>query len=266
MPTSAGWSCGDGRQRLRLDVRPAAPGLGHAPSRGGPRRRDPRPGARPVRGDDRPPRRGASRPRHRVVWAGHAARLPRRTGHATLDVDARRADGRDPPHDHRVAPDDRQFHLHNGRISLVLRVYEDRLLGHLHLGAAARAGRTGTWDPDPFEGFANRVGDPIPFAYPTSGLGDYRVPALVARRRRRLDRRRPPLPRHAIAAGKPDLDGLPATYVEATTEADTLDVILGDDSPASRSTSPSRCSRPAGPRPQRDDPRRRTALTSPDRR
>ena len=40
--------------------------------------------------------------------------------------------------------DDRQFHLRNERISLVLRVYEDGSLGHLHLGgpAARSDGRT----------------------------------------------------------------------------------------------------------------------------
>ena len=33
------------------------------------------------------------------------------------------------------APDERQFHLRNDRISLVLRVLDDGSLAHLHLGA-----------------------------------------------------------------------------------------------------------------------------------
>ena len=120
-------------------------------------------------------------------------------------------------------PEDRQFHLHNGNLSVVLRIYEDGTLGALHLGAPLPPGRPYRHlGPDTFEGFSNRVGDPVPFAYPTSGLGDDRVPALVvvgpngsgAVMLRYLS--------HSIAAGKPDLDGLPSTYVEADTEADTL--------------------------------------------
>ena len=76
--------------------------------------------------------------------------------------------------------DDRQLHLHNGLVSLVLRVFEDGTLGHLHLGAALAAGRSyRQLGPDPFAGFSNRVGDPVPLAYPTSGTGDFRVPALT---------------------------------------------------------------------------------------
>src|SRR5512134_1414248 len=78
-------------------------------------------------------------------------------------------------------PEDRQFHLHNGLLSVVLRVYEDGSLGALHLGAPLPPGRSYRHlGPDPFDGFGERVGDPVPFAYPTRGLGDYRVPALVA--------------------------------------------------------------------------------------
>jgi alpha-galactosidase len=78
-------------------------------------------------------------------------------------------------------PDDRQFHLHNGLLSVVLRVYEDGTLGGLHVGAPLPAGRSYRHlGPERFDGFDGRVGDPIPFVVPTSGLGDYRVPALVA--------------------------------------------------------------------------------------
>ena len=108
-------------------------------------------------------------------------------------------------------PSDRQFHLRNGQISLVLRVFEDGTLGQLHLGAALPGGRSYRHlGPDPFPGFSNRVGSPVPLAYPTSGTGDFRVPALVAAsadgatslalhyqrhriRRRQAGARRPPL-------------------------------------------------------------------------
>ena len=127
-------------------------------------------------------------------------------------------------------PDDRQFHLHNGRVSMILRVYEDGSLGGLHLGAPLAPGRSYRHlGPDPFEGFGNRVGDPIPFVYPTSGTGDLRVPALVASG---LDGSGTAVLRyagHAIAPGKPSIAPLPSTYVESDEEADTLTVELVDE-------------------------------------
>ena len=117
-------------------------------------------------------------------------------------------------------PDDRQFHLHNGLVSLVLRVYEDGSLGHLHLGAPLprRAGRTATSVRSRSTGSANRVGDPIPFAYPTTG--HRRLPRPGARRPRpgRLGTAVAlRYASHAIAPGKPPLDPLPSTYVETAT-------------------------------------------------
>ena len=127
-------------------------------------------------------------------------------------------------------PDDRQFHLANGRLSLVLRVYEDGSLGQLHLGAALPLGRAYRHlGPDPFDGFANRVGESVPLAYPTAGTGDLRVPALVVRAPDGATALALRYRDHAIAAGKPDLEGLPSTYVEADAEAETLTVTLADE-------------------------------------
>jgi alpha-galactosidase len=127
-------------------------------------------------------------------------------------------------------PDERQFHLRNELVSLVLRVYEDGSLGQLHLGGALPAGRSYRHlGPDPFEGFSNLVGAPIPLAYPTTGVGDYRVPALVATARDGSTALHLGYVRHEVSPGKPELPGLPATYVEAADEADTLLVTLADE-------------------------------------
>ncbi len=124
---------------------------------------------------------------------------------------------------------DRQFHLANGQISVVLRVYEDGSLGQLHLGAPLPTSRSYRHlGPDPFAGFQNRVGDPVPFAYPTPGAGDFRVPALVAAGADGATAIALRYRDHAIVAGKPSLEGLPSTYVEADTEAETLVVTLVD--------------------------------------
>ena len=126
-------------------------------------------------------------------------------------------------------PDDRQFHLHNERVSLILCVFEDGSLGGLHLGAPLAPGRSYRHlGPYRFDGFGNRVGEPS-VAYPTSGAGDLRVPAIVANGtdgsgtvvlRYVKPRDRP---------GKPSIAPLPSTYVESDPEADTLTVELSDD-------------------------------------
>ncbi len=127
-------------------------------------------------------------------------------------------------------PSDRQFHLHNGQISLVLRVFEDGTLGQLHLGAALPGGRSYRHlGPDPFPGFSNRVGSPVPLAYPTSGTGDFRVPSLVATSADGASSLALHYRDHRIQAGKPALDGLPSTYVEDASEAETLEVTVVDE-------------------------------------
>jgi alpha-galactosidase len=127
-------------------------------------------------------------------------------------------------------PDDGQFHLHDDTISLVLRVYEDGQLGHLHLGAPLPLGRSYRHlGPDPFPGFDGHVGAPIPMAYPTSGIGDFRVPALVVRGADGTTTAALRYRDHRISAGKPDLPGLPSTYTESDDEAETLELTLADD-------------------------------------
>ena len=127
-------------------------------------------------------------------------------------------------------PDDRQFHLANGRISYVLRLYEDGTLGRLHLGAAVPLGRSYRHlGPDHFDGFSNRVGEPVAMAYPTEGTGDFRIPAIsvaAADGSRALTLR---YRSHRISPGKPPLPGLPSTYVESDAEAETLEVTVADE-------------------------------------
>ncbi len=126
--------------------------------------------------------------------------------------------------------EDGQFHLHNGRVSLVLRVLEDGSLGHLYFGGSLPAGRSYRHlGPDPFEGFSNHVGDPVPLAYPTSGTGDFRIPALVVVVADGSTALAARFRSHRILPGKLGLDGLPSTYVEDDDEADTLEVTLGDE-------------------------------------
>ena len=127
--------------------------------------------------------------------------------------------------------DAREWHLANGRISYALRVLENGWLGHLHAGAPLEAGGSlRHLGPDEFAGFSNRVGEPVALEVPVPGVGDWRIPALVveaADGSTVLDLR---YAGHRILAGKPDLAGLPSTYVEEPAEAETLEIDL-DDAP-----------------------------------
>ncbi|MBF6605472.1 MAG: alpha-galactosidase [Chloroflexi bacterium] len=124
----------------------------------------------------------------------------------------------------------RQFHLRNDRISYLLRILDNGMLEHLHLGPALAAGRTyGHLGRRDFAGFTNRLDDPIALELPTSGRGDFRVPALAIEGpdgSTVLDLR---YVEHRILPGKPPIPGLPSTYVEADDEAETLELVLRDE-------------------------------------
>jgi len=123
-----------------------------------------------------------------------------------------------------------QWHLSNGRISVVLCVLENGWLGQLHLGAPLPDGPSYRHlGARPFHGFSNRVGEPVALEVPTRNSGDFRIPALDVESpdgSRVLDLR---YLDHTIAPGKPPLDGLPSTYVEADGEAQTLSIRLRDE-------------------------------------
>ena len=78
-------------------------------------------------------------------------------------------------------------------------------------------------------GYANLAGEHVPFAYPTPGIGDFRVPALIAEGADGATALTLRYRDHLIRAGKPSLDPLPSTYVEDDAEAETLEVPLVDD-------------------------------------
>ena len=117
--------------------------------------------------------------------------------------------------------DARQLHLHNGQLSLVLRVLESGHLGQLHLGAPLAPGRDYRHlGRGGFPGFDNRVASPDRFALPTWGSGDFRQPAVAVRHADGSNVLALEVAGHRIVAGKPAIDPLPATYVEDDAEAD----------------------------------------------
>jgi alpha-galactosidase len=128
-------------------------------------------------------------------------------------------------------PDTREWHLHNGLTSWVLGVLPNGWIGLHHAGAPLAVGPSyAHLGPREFAGFDNRVGEPVGFALPVPGLGDFRVPGLVVEAGDGSQVVEPRYAGHRILAGKPELPGpLPATYLEEDVEADTLEVDLVDE-------------------------------------
>ena len=128
------------------------------------------------------------------------------------------------------SPETREFHLGNDRISYVMRVHDNGSLGHLHFGAALDPGRSHAhMEPTPFVGFANRFGDPVALEYPTTGTGDYGIPALTVELADGSTVLDLVYGDHRIVAGKSRAtEGLPMTYVESADDAHTLEILLAD--------------------------------------
>ncbi|WP_322925295.1 alpha-galactosidase [Paenibacillus campi] len=71
--------------------------------------------------------------------------------------------------------------------------------------------------------------DTLPQEYPGYGRGDYREPAVEIALSNGSTVSDLHYVSHRITLGKPKLEGLPATYVEHNSEADTLEIVLQDE-------------------------------------
>jgi alpha-galactosidase len=126
-------------------------------------------------------------------------------------------------------PETKEIHLHNDFISYIACIFENGYLGQLYFGPAL--------DPDKsyrhlyrgeFKGFSNSGGDFVRLEYPTRGNGDFRAPALVVEQADGSTVLDPVYKGHRIYSGKEPIPGLPSTYVEDPSEADTIEVSLRD--------------------------------------
>ncbi|MDR3276257.1 MAG: alpha-galactosidase [Treponema sp.] len=123
----------------------------------------------------------------------------------------------------------RQFHLHNGGFSYIIKILENGFIGQVYCGAALDPGRAyPLLAPVPFPGFSNNSGDGVRFEYPLANGGDFRVPALVPVFADGSELAEPVYQAHRIYKGKEAIPGLPSTYVEDDDEADTLEIDLLD--------------------------------------
>ena len=130
------------------------------------------------------------------------------------------------------------FHLTNGRISYLMKVLPNGTLGQLYFGRAIR-------DRENFDHlleFASRPMSSCVFEgnpyfslehcrqeYPSHGSTDFRRPAVELRQPNGSRITSFVYHSHTVAPGKPALDGLPATYCEQDSEAETLTIRLQDE-------------------------------------
>lgn len=130
-----------------------------------------------------------------------------------------------------------EFHLYNDSISYIIKILRNGQLGHIYYGKKltdkeefgylieyARRDMA----PCTFEGVHTFSLESLKQEYPTFGSGDMRYPAFEIEQTdgsRISDFR---YKSHRIFNGKKKLEGLPAVYVEAEEEAETLEVVLED--------------------------------------
>ena len=131
----------------------------------------------------------------------------------------------------------REFHLCNGRISYIIQILKNGQLGQLYFGKRVRDRESFAhllelarrdMAPCVFEGDSNFSLEQIRQEYPSYGSGDMRTPAFSVKHANGGFVTNFQYEAHRIYAGKPKLEGLPATYVENDGEAETLEIDLRD--------------------------------------
>ncbi|WP_322399887.1 alpha-galactosidase [Massilia luteola] len=134
-------------------------------------------------------------------------------------------------------PQQRTFHLRTPSTSYILQVLAGGMLAHVYWG---RRLHSASW-PGMRNGHEDAVapahadlGDrdfspnTQPQEFPGYGTGDFRHPAYQVRLANGTTVTDLRYASHRIVAGKPRLEGLPATYVEGNGEATTLEITLRD--------------------------------------
>ena len=125
----------------------------------------------------------------------------------------------------------RTFHLTNGKISYLIKILPNDQLGQLYFGQAVQHRKdfdhllemtTRSMTACVFEGDNLFSLDHVKQEYPSYGTGDFRHPAIRILQQNGSAITNLTYQSHTITAGKPKLEGLPATYCESDDEAETL--------------------------------------------
>lgn len=127
----------------------------------------------------------------------------------------------------------RIFHLQTPNTSYVIQLVKDVVPVHLYWGRKIRPvalerlhRRVERHIPVPFPDDRSVSFETLQLEYPGYGTGDFREPAYQAQLADGTTAVELLYDSHRIFRGKPPLEGLPATYVEADEEAETLELVL----------------------------------------
>jgi len=129
------------------------------------------------------------------------------------------------------------FELKNENISYIMSILENQQLGHLYFGKQINCSgllkqslqhRERGVQSCVFEGDITFSLEDTPRVYPEYGTTDYRHPAYQIKNKDGNTISHLVYKSHKIFDGKPNLMGLPATYVRDDTEAKTLEITLED--------------------------------------
>lgn len=131
----------------------------------------------------------------------------------------------------------KEFHLYNQKISYILTVLENGQIGHIYFGKKLKDRESFAhmmnFRPRPmavcaFEDNLAFSMEHIKQEYPVYGAGDMRYPAIEVLQENGSRISEFVYKGHKIYKGKPELEGLPATYTEEDDEAYTLELCLDD--------------------------------------
>ena len=128
---------------------------------------------------------------------------------------------------------ERIFHLQTPNASYVFQLVKDAVPVHLYWGRKLRSvalerllRKAGYHVPTPYPEDRSISFETLQLEYPGYGTGDFRQPAYQVQLADGTTAIELLYESHRIYRGKPTLEGLPATYVEADEEAETLEMVL----------------------------------------
>lgn len=131
---------------------------------------------------------------------------------------------------------EKSFKLRAKDTDYMMKVVEDGYLAHIYYGPKLPDYDLTyllRFDESPFTPATNNRDkasfmDTLPFEYPCFGIGDYRDPAFKILDENGMSACDLRYKNHKIYAGKPKLEGLPATFSTEDSPADTLEIVLED--------------------------------------
>lgn len=132
----------------------------------------------------------------------------------------------------------KEFHLTNGQVSYIMEIMENGQMEQLYYGKAVHDRESFHHLHEEMMRSLMAISIPEPGIlsmqytkqeFPAYGTGDFRMPAVTVLQKNGSRISNFVYQSHEIFAGKKSLAPLPATYVEADSEADSLEITLHDD-------------------------------------